>query len=48
MRLTVAILLASGVLIGKFSARVAEDGCGFHIAMTWSKPLINLNILHRE
>lgn len=47
-RLTVAVLLPSGVGPGQFSIRVAEDGGALEFTMIWPDPFINMSILHRK
>lgn len=47
-RLTVAILLPSGVLSGQFAVRVADDGCALEISITWPNPMVELKMLHRK
>lgn len=41
-RLTVVIQLPSGILTGRFSVRVFEDGCRLEITMKWPEPYIDL------
>lgn len=47
-RLTVAILLPSGVYPGHFSVRVADGGCILNVTVTWPSPLVDLTHLHRK
>lgn len=47
-RLTVAILLPSGVAIGQFSTRVSDDGNTLFLVIMWPDPLVNLKHLHRK
>ena len=47
-RLTVAILLPSGVETGCFSVRVADDGEYLELRVAWPKPLADVRALHRK
>lgn len=47
-RLSVAVLLPSGISLGYFSARVAENGCSLEITLVWLDSLANLKPLHRK
>lgn len=41
-RLTVAVLLPSGVTSGMFSVRIADDGNSSEITVTWPDSLVDL------
>lgn len=47
-RLTVAILLPSGITTGKLFVQVQEDENHLQFTVRWPKPLLNLKHLHRK
>lgn len=47
-RITVAIVLPSGVGKGDFSVRATEDGKWVELTVVWPNPLIDLDTLHRK
>lgn len=47
-RLTVAILLPSGISIGQFSTCILEDGNTLFMAVNWPDLLVDLKHLHRK
>lgn len=47
-RLTVAILLSSGIPTRPFSERVAKGGFTLKVTATWADLLVTLNHLHRK
>ena len=47
-RVTVAIVLPSGVGRGQFSIRVAEGGRHLELMVRWPRPLINISLMHKK
>ena len=47
-RITVAIVLPSGVGTGNFSLRILENGMSIELKVVWPNPLANLNIMYRK
>jgi len=47
-RLTVALVLPSGVNRSDFTLQVLEDGLSLQLTVQWPAPLVNLKLLHQK
>ncbi|MEM6687231.1 MAG: hypothetical protein AAF617_15725 [Bacteroidota bacterium] len=47
-RVTVAIILPSGVGVGAFKVRVIEEGDVLELTVNWPKPLVDIEFMHRK
>lgn len=47
-RLTVAIVLPSGVGAGDFKYRVVEEGNVLELTVDWPKPLVDITCMHKK
>lgn len=47
-RITLAVILPSGVDAGGFSLRVVDGGQFLEITVKWPRPLIDLNLMHKK
>ena len=47
-RITVAIVLPSGIETGNFSIRIVEDGKCLLLVVQWPDPLMDLRMMHKK
>ena len=47
-RVTVVVLLPTGIGSGDFSVRITEDGKCLEVCVVWPDSLINIETLHRK
>lgn len=47
-RISLAILLPSGVTVGNFSYRVLEGGREFELTVRWPDPMVDLDMMHKK
>ena len=47
-RVTVAIILPSGIQAGSFKTRVIEEGDVLEMTVDWPRPLVDIEFMHRK
>lgn len=47
-RITVSIILPSGVNAGDFTIRIIEDGDVLELTVDWPKPLVDISFMHKK
>jgi len=47
-RISVAIILPSGVDSGGFQVRVIEDGDVLQLTVDWPRPLVDISFMHKK